>query len=124
MSIEKFDLLLEMEQIKKKAGYDELGMILVHNGIVRATPRKGDGRVRAMRLSCDRERLEKLVEKARNREGIVDVVVWINEGVLNVGDDIMYFIVAGDRRSNIMPLFEELIEKIKTEIVVESEILE
>jgi hypothetical protein len=40
----------------------------------------------------------------------------INEGPLKVGDDIVYVLVAGRLRTNVLPTFEELVSKIKREV--------
>ena len=40
---------------------------------------------------------------------------------LKVGDDIMYVLVAGRLRTNVLPTFEELVSKIKREVVSEKE---
>ncbi len=116
-----FDLNKELEKIKNGVDKDELGMILVHNGIVRGTSRKGDGRVISMQLDYDKDKLDKAVKDTLDRQGVKSVVVYINEGLLKVGDDIMYVIVAGDRRANILSPFIELIEQIKTNVVTEAE---
>ena len=116
-----FDLNKELEKIKNGVDKDELGMILVHNGIVRGTSRKVDGRVISMQLDYDKNRLDKAVKDTLDRQGVKSVVVYINEGLLKVGDDIMYVIVAGDRRANILSPFIELIEQIKTNVVTETE---
>lgn len=107
-------------EVKKNSDFQELGMILVHNGIVRATSK--DGRpVKGMRLSFDKGRLEALTDEYRQKEGIVDVKVWINEGLLKVGDDIMYALVAGRLRKFVIPVLEEFVSKIKNEVVSEEE---
>ena len=36
------------------------------------------------------------------------IKAWTNEGPLKVGDDIMYVLVAGRLRTNVLPTFEEL----------------
>ena len=41
---------------------------------------------------------------------------WRNEGPLKVGDDIMYVLVAGRLKTNVLPTFEELVSKIKREV--------
>jgi len=119
-----FDLNAELKKIKLNTNKDELGMILVHNGIVRGTSRVGKESVSIMELSFDSEKLSEAIEKAKRNSGVKSVVVWINEGRLSVGDDIMYVILAGDRRINILKPFEELIENIKSNVVTEKEIIE
>jgi molybdopterin synthase catalytic subunit len=75
-----------------------------------------------MRLSYDRGLLAGAVADAKKREGIVDVRAWINEGDLKVGDDIMYVLVAGRFRTDVLPVLQELLTKIKGEVVREDEV--
>jgi molybdopterin synthase catalytic subunit len=110
-----------IKEIKKECSPDMLGMILLHNGIVRATTKDG-GKVQAMNLSYDKEKLETAVREFKKKEGIADIKAWINEGHLQVGDDIMTVCVAGRFRKDVLPVFQELITKIKTEIVREEEL--
>lgn len=109
-----------IQEIKQAADPRELGMILIHNGLVRATSKEGKP-VRKMRLSFSKEKLKALLEAFREREGILEIRVWINQGDLAIGDDIMLLAVAGRFRTDIMPVFQELLSRIKTEIVTEEE---
>ncbi|HEX2965376.1 MAG TPA: molybdenum cofactor biosynthesis protein MoaE [Syntrophorhabdaceae bacterium] len=107
-------------EIKRDCNSQELGMILLHDGIVRATTK--DGRqVRGMNLSYNKPLLASTIEKFRRREGIADVRVWINEGRLNIGDDIMKVCIAGRFRTDVLPALQELLTIIKKEIVHEEE---
>ncbi len=116
-----YDMIAQwLDEIKRTADPNELGMVLVHNGIVRGTSKKGAA-VGGMYLTYDAAGLEKLVRGYRRREGIVDIRVWINSGELHVGDDIMLVLVAGRFRTDVLPVFESLIGKIKGEIVSERE---
>ncbi|MDI6741562.1 MAG: molybdenum cofactor biosynthesis protein MoaE [Smithella sp.] len=110
-----------INEIKKESPADMLGMILAHNGIVRATAKDG-GKVQAMNLSYDKAKLADAVREFKKREGIADIKVWINEGHLEIGDDIMNVCVAGRFRTDVLPVFQELISMIKNEIVKEEEI--
>jgi molybdopterin synthase catalytic subunit len=108
-------------EIKQKTNPQELGMILAHNGIVRGTSKSGKP-VQAMRLTYDREKLNSVLPGFEKRAGIICIKVWINSGDLKVGDDIMFVAVAGRFRTDVLPVFEELISVIKREIVAEEEI--
>jgi molybdopterin synthase catalytic subunit len=119
-----FDLNAELKKIKNNTSKNELGMILIHNGVVRGTSRKENKQVKNMHLTYDKDKLNSAIEKTKSTKGIANVVVWINEGKLEVGDDIMYVIVAGDRRVNILKPFENLIEEIKSSVVIEKETIE
>jgi len=110
-----------IKEIKKESPPEMLGMILLHNGIVRATAKDG-GKVKAMNLSYDKAKLEAVVNEFKKRDGIVDIKAWINEGHLKIGDDIMNICVAGRFRKDVLPVFQELITMIKTEIVREEEL--
>ncbi len=110
-----------IREIKGGADSENLGMFLCHHGVVRSTSKDGTP-VTSMRLSYDRDKLRAIVQSIREREGIVDVRVWINEGLLRVGDDIMYALVAGKFRTHVFPALEELVSRIKREVVSETEI--
>ncbi|MCS7203587.1 MAG: molybdenum cofactor biosynthesis protein MoaE [Thermodesulfovibrio sp.] len=110
-----------IRDIKKQFSKDLLGMILIHNGVVRATSRDGKV-VKGMRLSYSFQKLKEVLEDIRRRPGIVDVRVWINEGELKVGDDIMKVLIAGRLRTDVFPAMEELVGRIKNEVVYEEEI--
>jgi len=109
-----------IKEIKGQSDFKDLGMFLVHNGVVRATSKEGKP-VLGMHLSYDREKLAGLVNELSRRDGIVSVKVWINEGLLHVGDDIMYALVAGKFRTHVFPVLQELVSRIKKEIVSEVE---
>ncbi|WP_239393411.1 molybdenum cofactor biosynthesis protein MoaE [Desulfurella amilsii] len=110
-----------VKKIKQKSNPENLGMILIHNGIVRKTSKDGSKIVKEMLLSYDKELLDKKIEELKDLPGIVEVLAFINEGRLKVGDDIMLVVVAGDRRSNVLKPFEDFIEFIKKNIVREQE---
>jgi molybdopterin synthase catalytic subunit len=110
-----------MEEIKTKSDPEQLGMILMHNGIVRGTSKQGEP-VKKMNLSYDADKLGKLVAEQKMKEGIVDIRVWINSGELQIGDDIMLLLVAGRFRTDVLPVFEFVLSTIKKEIVREQEI--
>ncbi|WP_456433990.1 molybdenum cofactor biosynthesis protein MoaE [Thermosulfuriphilus sp.] len=99
----------------------QAGMILVHNGIVRASSRDGRSVV-AVRVKVNREPLARLLEAARRRPGIVAVEAEIREGELTVGEDLMYLVIAGDFRENVISCLAELLEAIKTEVTEKEEV--
>jgi len=109
-----------IKEIKEKSPPEKLGMILVHNGIVRATSKNGQPVIK-MKLTYDHAQLDQTIDAFKKREGVVDIKAWINEGTLSIGDDIMKVCVAGRFRKDVFPAFKELIEIIKNEIVREKE---
>lgn len=119
-----------MKEAKKDKDASKVGMYLVHNGIVRETPkakvRNGEDNgknVTGMFFSYDKEKVDLAVAEAEKLEGIYYVRVWLNEGKLQVGDDIMYVLVGGDIRPRVIDALNFLVGKIKSECVEEREIL-
>lgn len=106
-----------------------VGMYLIHNGVVRETARarvrEGDERakpVTGMLFSYDRERLTAALDEAKRMEGIFHVRVWLNEGRLAPGDDIMRVLVGGDIRPHVIDALQTLVGRIKRECVEEREL--
>jgi molybdopterin synthase catalytic subunit len=108
-------------EIKKETNPEGLGMILIHNGLVRATSKEGRP-VRGMKLTYDAEKLGRAVAEHEKRTGVSAIRVWINRGDLQVGDDIMRLLVAGRFRTDVLPVFESLIATIKKDVVREEEV--
>lgn len=104
------------------------GMYLIHNGVVRQTPRAkvrdgiDDGStVKAMEFSYEADKVDKVIQETYKMPGIFHVKVWINEGQLDLGDDIMMVLIGGDIRPNVIDALQFLVGKIKNECVKEIE---
>ena len=54
--------------------------------------------------------------------GIYYIKVWLNEGELTMGDDIMYVLIGGDIRPRVVDALHYLVGRIKNECVVETEL--
>lgn len=106
----------------------QAGMFLIHNGVVRETPkaqvRQGldDGSVvLGMEFAYDAAKVDGVIAETYTMEGIFLVKVWLNEGHLEVGDDIMYVLIGGDIRPHVIEALQFLVGKIKNECVTEIE---
>ena len=104
------------------------GMYLVHNGVVRQTPkakvRQGidDGSVvTGMEFTYDAGKVDEVIAETYKMDGIFHVRVWLNEGILELGDDIMYVLIGGDIRPHVIDALQFLVGKIKNECVTEIE---
>ncbi len=105
-----------MEQIKQHPDYHKAGMILCHNGVVRSTSREGD-EVTGLEIVVDHERLDQILSEQKKRPGIIEILVHINEGKsLAVGDDVMFLVVAGDIRENVIGSLTDTLNLIKAEV--------
>lgn len=117
------DITRTIAQLKQEPGFTEhVGMILVHNGLVRAWSRKDGAPVTQVEVHPDHAKIEAIRKEIEARPGIFRVVVQANEGLLNVGDDLLFLIVAGDIRENVKPALAELLDRIKAEAIAKREI--
>ncbi|WP_365941447.1 molybdenum cofactor biosynthesis protein MoaE [Halanaerobium sp.] len=103
------------------------GMYLVHNGIVRqssrAKVRQGveDDNVKGMDFDYDAAKVDQSVAETKKMNGIFHVRVWLNQGQLEVGEDIMYVLIGGDIRPHTIDALQFLVAKIKNDCVKEIE---
>ena len=104
------------------------GMYLLHNGTVRELPKQlvregvDDGsKVVGMRFGYDEAGVKAAVDEALTWEGIEYVRVWLNDGELSLGDDIMFVLIGGDIRPHVVDALQKLVGTIKNELVSEVE---
>ena len=109
-------------QIKANPRISEAGMILCHNGIVRGTSREGR-KVSGFNVKANHEALTRIISEIKSRPGIIEVLAEVNEGILEVGDDIMIVAIAGDIRDHVFPALQDLIHNIKQQITEKEEII-
>ena len=110
-----------VSDVKAQPGSGGIGMILVHEGVVRSASRSGEP-VTGMLLAVDRSRLEAVLDEAATWPGVLGVRAWVSEGSLAVGDTIMKVLVAGGIRDNVFGALQRLVGMIKSEVVSESEV--
>jgi molybdopterin synthase catalytic subunit len=114
------DLTALIEKMRAHGDFSKVGMMLCHVGIVRGTSR--DGRpVSGLELSVDSHALENILLEQRSRPGIVEVLVEIQEGHLQVGDVVMHLVVAGDIRDRVIPVLEDTLNAIKKQVTRKTE---
>lgn len=120
---------LWLEEAKKDPEAKKCGMYLFHNGTVRESAkeavrygREGTPRVSGMKFSYDGNKVSDAVEETKKLDGIYYVRVWLNEGILETGDDIMMVLIGGDIRPRVVDALNFLVGKIKDNCVKEEEI--
>lgn len=112
-----------VEEIKRRPGFEEqAGMILLHNGTVRAWSRHGHRKVEAVEVFANELKIGEICQEIGSRPGIFAVTAQANQGKLKPGDDLLYLAVAGDLRENVLAAFAELLERVKSEGVEKREI--
>lgn len=118
-----------LREAKQSDQAAQCGMWLTHNGVVRVTPKaqvregvEGLGEVAQVDFSYDAEGLAAAEAEALTWPGVYYVRTWLNEGVLGVGDSIMYVLIGADIRPRCVDALQKLVGKIKNDLVVEKEI--
>lgn len=118
-----------LKEAKAHESAPKIGMYLTHNGTVRSTAkalvRQGatDTKpVTGMNFSYDREKVDAVIADTYKLDGVHYIRVWLNEGQLQTGDDIMYVLIGGDIRPHVIDGLQYLVGRIKNECVVETEL--
>ena len=118
-----------LQEAKAHESAPKCGMYLTHNGTVRQTAkakvRYGEENTRevtGMLFSYDKEKVEAVITDTYKMDGIFYIKVWLNEGELTMGDDIMYVLIGGDIRPRVVDALQYLVSRVKNECVTEKEI--
>ena len=117
-----------LKEAKAHESAPKIGMYLTHNGTVRQSAKakvrwgaENTKPVTGMFFSYDRERVDGVIAETYKMEGIYYIKVWLNEGELNLGEDILYVLIGGDIRPHVVDALEYLVGRIKNECVTEQE---
>ena len=117
-----------MKEAKSSPEAAQCGMFLFHNGVVRETAKAqvrqsiASDAVTGMEFSYDREKVVSALAEAGKLPGIFYIRVWLAEGRLSVGDDIMLVLIGGDIRPRVIDALQSLVGEIKNHCVVEREL--
>ncbi len=108
--------------LKQEPGFtDNVGMMLVHNGVVRGWSRKDRTPVTSVKITPDMDRIKAICNELSSRPGIFRIMADARGGVLKPGEDVLILIVAGDIRENVKPVLAELLDRVKAEAVLKEE---
>ena len=118
-----------LKEAKTHESAPKIGMYLTHNGTVRQTAKakvrygaEDTQEVTGMIFSYNEEKVNAVIADTYKMEGIYYIKVWLNEGELTMGDDIMYVLIGGDIRPRVVDALQYLVGRIKNECVVETEL--
>ena len=118
-----------LAEAKAHESAPKVGMYLTHNGVVRGTAKaqvrygaENTEPVTGMLFSYEKEKVDQIIKDTYDMEGIFYIKVWLNEGELQVGDDIMLVLIGGDIRPRVVDALQYLVGRIKNECVTETEL--
>lgn len=116
------DLAKSIQDIKQLPGFTEnVGMILIHNGVVRETSRNDSSRIKQLEVTPDLDRIKSIQQEFEAKEGIFKIVIEAKQGVFNPGEDLLYIIVAGDIRENVTSALNQILNQVKSEAIHKKE---
>lgn len=113
-----FSLADGLKSLKSGKAFAKAGAVAVFIGVVRGESTM-DGKVEKLMLEAYEEKsnevLAKICGSLRKKPGIVDVQIHHLLGEFDVGEDLVYVMVAGSHRQSVFPVLEEAVERYKKE---------
>ncbi|HXX87602.1 MAG TPA: molybdenum cofactor biosynthesis protein MoaE [Candidatus Acidoferrum sp.] len=113
-----FSLTDGLKSVKNKKAFGEAGAIAVFIGVVRGKAAK-NGKVQKLILEAYEEKANEVLagicNDLRKKPGIVDVQIHHLLGEFDVGEDLVYVLVAGSHRGSVFPVLEEAVDRYKSE---------
>jgi len=107
-----------IESVKKHPDYNKVGAMALFIGVVRGETKEGESVSRLELEAYDEkgnEVLERICQDLKHEKGIVDVQVHHFTGEFDLGEDLVYVLVAGGHRENVFPVLREAVERYKKE---------
>lgn len=107
-----------VEAVRKSEGFGKAGALAIFIGVVRGETSNGE-KVQRLEIEAYEEKADEVLSgicsDLKKREGIVDVQIHHFVGDFNVGEDLVYVLVAGSHRENVFPVLAEAVERYKRE---------
>jgi len=107
-----------LRKVKSNPRISEVGAIACFIGVVRGVTKNGSP-VEGLEIEAYEEKanetMARICEELSQRKGIVDVQIHHNIGSFNVGDELVYVVVAGGHREQVFPVLVEAVERYKKE---------
>jgi len=112
----KFSLSDLLKQVRSNPGFQKVGAVGIFVGVVRGETPRGET-VKNLELEAYQEKadevLDQICDELRKKAGVIDVQIHHFVGEFDVGDDLVYVVVAGAHRHNVFPVLEEAVERYK-----------
>jgi molybdopterin synthase catalytic subunit len=107
-----------ISNIKKSDNFEKAGAIALFIGVARGETLEGK-KVQKLTLEAYEEKanevLAKICDDLSRKPGIVDVQIHHLLGEFDVGEDLVYVLVAGSHRTDVFPILREAVERYKSE---------
>jgi len=117
------DISKTIAALKAEPGFHEkVGMMLIHNGVVRGTSRKEGAPVGTLEVTVDQDLVESIRREGEAMPGMFRVLVEARAGTFVPGDDLLFIVAAGDIREHVIAALVQTLTRIKSEAIVKREV--
>jgi len=107
-----------LSSIKNNKNFRKAGAIGIFIGVVRGESAEGEA-VKKLELEAYEEKANEILEDIcgdlKRKEGAIDVQIHHLIGEFDIGEDLVYVIVAGAHRHNVFPVLQQAVERYKKE---------
>jgi molybdopterin synthase catalytic subunit len=107
-----------LSSVKTKHDFHKVGALTLFIGVVRGETPSSES-VQSLELEAYEEKanevLDNICQELMKRKGIIDVQIHHLTGKFDVGEDVVYVLVAGCHRRDVFPVLEEAVERYKKE---------
>jgi molybdopterin synthase catalytic subunit len=107
-----------VEELKKSS--NEVGAVTIFVGVVRGTREKE----KVLRLEYEAhetlapQTIKTIIEEQKTKHGIIDAIVEHKVGTVQVGEEVMYVLVASKHRKEGRKALAELVDRIKRDVPI------
>jgi molybdopterin synthase catalytic subunit len=116
-----FSVLDLINNTKKSDNYEKAGAMALFIGVTRGETIEGE-EVKKLTLEAYEEKANKVLTKIcddlSKKPDVIDVQIHHLLGEFNVGEDLVYVLVAGSHRTDVFPVLREAVERYKNEVPV------
>lgn len=117
---DRYTLEALIKKARKNPKIRKAGAIGTFSGIVRELA----GEEKTSRLEFEKYEpeaskvLDRIQDKIKQKEGILEVLIHHKTGVIEAGEDIVYIVIASAHRTELFPALSEAIERVKAEVPI------
>ena len=116
-----FSVLDLINNTKRSINYKKAGAVTLFIGVTRGETLEGE-KVQKLTVEAYEEKanevLTKICDDLSKKPGIADVQIHHLLGEFDVGEEMVYVLVAGSHRTDVFPVLREAVERYKNEVPV------
>ncbi|MDH5450389.1 MAG: molybdenum cofactor biosynthesis protein MoaE [Candidatus Bathyarchaeota archaeon] len=116
-----FSLFDTLKSVKDVPDFSKAGALAIFIGVVRGETTKAE-RVEKLEVEAYEEQANKIINRIckdlKKEKGIIDVQIHHFLGSFEVGEDLVYVLVAGAHRHDVFPVLEKAVNRYKKEVPI------